>query len=571
MRRFLPALALALVAGLVAVTGPALSLSRYRPAPVDFELAPAPLASAAGGPLVSKALRAPRRFNLVGGRWRGRADPRLAIRVRKAGARWSRWAPLTAEYGSTSAPVWVGEADQIQYRSRRPAPGLRLHFVNVEGTATAADRVRTAIRRVANTAAVSLGRMLGARAAQAQAGPPGMVMRDGWGAQDCPPRSAPQYGEVKAAYVHHTVSLNDYSREEAPDIVLSICRYHRNSNKWNDIGYNFLVDKYGTLYEGRAGGIDQPVVGAQAQGYNSQTTGIANIGTYSDVPVSEEAMNSMAALIRWKLPLHGAPTAGTTTLKSAGGDTNRYPSGRVVTVDRVIGHRDTNSTECPGNALYAQLTDLRARVGDLSPAPVLKPPPSRARTAVAAGLAPRLVRYGRRTRVSGMLRRTGGKRLSSKPLEVQVLRGRTWRTVSKVKTGSGGAFSVLLRPTITRLLRVRFPGDGTLRASASKAVQLVVLPAVSLTRHPGRAGAGTRVQVTGTVKPPKGRLVLIVQLRRRGRWLAPGYKGVKARDGRFAARFRPGRTGVWRYSVATIADRSHGRGQSRAYRLTVGG
>jgi N-acetylmuramoyl-L-alanine amidase len=569
VRRFRPVLALVAVAAFVAVTGPALSLSRYRPKPVDFELAPAAV-TAAGGPVTSKALRAPKRFNLVGMRWRGRAAPRLALRVRKAGGRWTRWVPVSAEYGPSSAPVWVGEADQVQYRSSRALPGLRLHFVNVEGTATAADRARTSIRRAVNTAALSLGRVLGARAAQAQPpGAPAMVMRSGWGAQDCPPRSGAQYGQVKAAYVHHTVSINDYSREEAPDIVLSICRYHRNSNGWNDIGYNFLVDKYGTLYEGRAGGIDKAVVGAQAQGYNSQTTGIANIGTYSGVPVSQQALSSMAALIRWKLPLHGQPTAGTTTLKSAGGDTNRYPSGRTITVDRVIGHRDTNSTECPGEALYNQLTQLRAMVGDTSPAPVLKPPDSRSRTSVAAALAPRFVSYGRRARISGRLRRAGGRRLSRKPLQVQVLRGRTWRTAAQARTGSSGAFSVKLRPRVTRLVRVRFPGDGTLRPSASKAVQLVVLPVVALSRHPVSARAGGRVAVAGTVKPAKSRLVLIVQLRRRGRWLAPGYKGITAAGGRFSIRFRPGRRGAWRYSVATIADRSHGRGRTRVYPLEV--
>ncbi len=243
--------------------------------------------------MISEPLRAPKRFNLVGLRWRGPGAPGIALRTRLDDGDWSRWTSVASQLEDApdphtgepvaqraSDPVWVGEADWVQYRMTRRVRGVRLHFVNVQGTATAADRLRTALRGAVNAGVVTVAGVARADAAEPQ---PAIVPREDWGADDCRPRTAPDLGEVKAAFIHHTVTANDYTPEEAPQIVLGICRFHRNSNGWNDVGYNFLVDKYGTIYEGRAGGIDQPIIGAQAQGYNAQSTGIANLGTHSSV------------------------------------------------------------------------------------------------------------------------------------------------------------------------------------------------------------------------------------------------------------------------------------------------
>ena len=178
-----------------------------------------------------------------------------------------------------------------------------------------------------------------------------------------PPRSGPAYGQVQLAFVHHTVNANDYAPEESAAIVLGIAKYHRDHNGWNDLGYNFIVDQYGQIFEGRAGGIDQAIVGAQAQGFNSVSTGVACLGTYTSVAQTEAGMDALARLIGWKLSLHGIPTSGTVTVTSAGGETNKFAAGTPVTFQRISGHRDGNATSCPGNVLYTQLPDLRVRAG----------------------------------------------------------------------------------------------------------------------------------------------------------------------------------------------------------------
>ena len=199
--------------------------------------------------------------------------------MRDDGGRWSNW--VEQEDGT---PIYVGGADQAQVRAPFRPRG-RLHFVNVSGTAGQLRGPAAQLRAARDQHGLHLGRVDPGRAGDRpeagdrqprRAGAP--TSRAAAARRGAPP----EYGTVQAAVIHHTVNANDYTPEEAPSIVLGICRFHVYGNGWNDIGYNALVDRFGTLYEGRAGGLKRPVVGAQAQGFNSQTTSIASIGDHTE-------------------------------------------------------------------------------------------------------------------------------------------------------------------------------------------------------------------------------------------------------------------------------------------------
>ena len=371
MRGKLRYVLLACAGALLWSVAPALSLTPYAPEAVDFSQPVPPLqelgarqaarASREGraglhpedeGPVrfVSPVIEAPARFDLAG--IGGELRP-LEYRARTEGGEWSAWVETT-----NGDPVYFGGADELQIRSRGVRPEGELHYVNVSGTHTLANRILTGARTAVNSALISAASVAVADAAPPQ---PAIMLRQGWGAEDCRPRTGPAYGSVRAAVVHHTVSANEYTPEEAPGIVLGICRFHRNGNGWNDIGYNFLVDRYGTVYEGRAGGITSTVAGAHAQGYNSQTFGAAAIGTHTVYGITEEAKQAFVELLAWKLSVHGNIAAGRTRLISGGGPVNKYPAGKRINVKRVFGHRRVNSTACPGNALKHQINDIRHR------------------------------------------------------------------------------------------------------------------------------------------------------------------------------------------------------------------
>ena len=313
------------------------------------------LPTAAGAGIASIAFRdvplngertlasSPGRFDLVGVRWHGSGTVKFS--VHSTTGRWGAWLDAASEEedqpdgGAPEAastrgwrvgnPTWVGPADGIRYRVSGRVAGLRASFVR-------SPEVKIPLRAVA------------------AAGSPPIVPRAAWGADESIRRNGPEYAAaIRFAIVHHTAGPNSYSPSQAAAIMRGIQIYHVKSNGWNDIGYNYLVDRYGTVYEGRFGGIDKNVVGAHARGFNTGSAGVAVIGTFESAGIPAAAEASLENLLAWRLDLaHVDPLS---TLSAVSGGSERYPAGIPVFLRAVSGHRDTGLTSCPGDKLYAQL------------------------------------------------------------------------------------------------------------------------------------------------------------------------------------------------------------------------
>lgn len=289
------------------------------------------------------------RFDLVGVHWRG--SGRVELRTRSASGRWGRWLAAAPEpddlpdSGSREAsgmrswrigsPLWVGPSTAIRYRTSGRVTALRAYFVR-------SPVVDVPYRSLAVV------------------GAPAIVARSGWAADESIRVGQPQYAaSLRYAVVHHTAGSNTYTRAQAPAIVRAIELYHVKSNGWNDIGYNFLVDRFGTVYEGRYGGIDRNVVGAHAKGFNTGSVGVAVIGSFERTPVPAAAETALEQLLAWRLDLAHVDPLATLNVVSSGSD--RFPAGIPVFLRAVSGHRDTGFTACPGDALYARLGTIATR------------------------------------------------------------------------------------------------------------------------------------------------------------------------------------------------------------------
>ncbi|MCB8908288.1 MULTISPECIES: peptidoglycan recognition protein [unclassified Streptomyces] len=196
-------------------------------------------------------------------------------------------------------------------------------------------------------------------AAKPYIGPrPKIITRAGWGADERIREKGFVYTKtIKAAFVHHSATGNNYTCAQAPSVLRSIYRYHVQSSGWRDFGYNFAVDKCGNIYEGRAGGVAKPVLGAHTLGFNTNSMGIAVLGTFTKSTPPAAVVTAVARLTAWKLGLHGVNPKGSAYLVSGGG--NLYKKGSTVKLNAIAGHRDGFATECPGAQLYGKLGTAR--------------------------------------------------------------------------------------------------------------------------------------------------------------------------------------------------------------------
>ena len=301
------------------------------------------------------------RFTLVGVHWRGQG--RVVFRTRSLAGSWSSWHPAApeAEDGPSRGslelrkregwrignPWWVGPADKVEIRRIGRVGRVRTYLVW-------SPAIEVPIRRPAATET------------------PAIVPRFSWGASESIRGGPPSYAQrVRFAVVHHTAGRNAYTRAEAPAIVKAIQLYHVQGNGWNDIGYNFLVDRFGTVYEGRYGGVDRAVVGAHAKGFNTGSVGVALLGTYGDTAPTPAAQAALIELLAWRLDLAHVDPLGVLTALSGGNE--RFGPDIPVLLRAVSGHRDTGFTECPGNSLYSRLNALAASAARLGGPKIFDP------------------------------------------------------------------------------------------------------------------------------------------------------------------------------------------------------
>ena len=501
-------------------------------------------------------------FALVGVSWSGPGTARIQLRTRLADGSWTPWARASSSgHGPDHMPagdphlgdpVWCGAADAVQLRTDVPVREVRLTLISLQaGSAGVARALRRSVLPPAEPQLPAGG------------GQPAIIARAGWAGAGAPPKLPPAYGAVNLAFVHHTDGLNGYSAAQVPSIIYGIYLYHRYGNGWNDIGYNFVIDAFGQIWEARAGGIDLPVMGAHAGGYNAQSTGVAILGTFTGRAPSAAAVTALEDLLAWKLPLHGIPTSGSTVVEVNPPDAFFTPfrPGQLVSLPRIAGHRQGCTTDCPGNALYAKLPAIRAAATQRAgpPATLTLGLPAPSSPASYLSVAQMQVNAGASVPVSGQLLDSAGTPVPGETIELQQVVAGAGVTFATTSTDANGRWTLTVTPGTNMLLRALHRAAP---ATVSPVALVAVVPALTL-----QLVSRSPLVVQGTVSPAPAKVT--VMLRRRGRRRPVLVRTTRVLGGRFTARLGRRKPGRYTVTVAVSANAQTAGATSRPVSVVV--
>jgi len=394
-------------------------------------------------------------------RWSGQADAGLALRARRPDGRWGPWANASAAGHDgdgvrarerVGEGVWLGRADVLQVRSRGRVRDAALLLVSAEPDPAARANAAAGARAQGADGASGAGAdaapgtgadgtsgagadalPLAGPALPAGPGQPPIIARAVWAGADHRPVGGPYYGQIELGIVHHTENPNAYSPGDVPAMLRAIYEFHVHGRGWFDIGYNFVIDRFGRIWEARQGGIALPVIGAQAGDWNQISFGVSLLGTYTAVRPSAAAMSALERLLAWKLALSGLPAVGEISAVASAADISytQFRAGQHVRFPRIAGHRQVDSTDCPGDALFGELPALRRRVQ------AMLGPETRLTLQGEITLFP----YGPVLFMNGRLTERGAP-LAGVPVALQriVHRGAATETVTTLTTAADGTF-----------------------------------------------------------------------------------------------------------------------------------
>ncbi len=325
------------------------------PPPQDVDL---PASEASEALEISVDVEAP--FDMIGLLWDSGQVSHLWLQVRDKSGAWGEWidvpvdpdhAPDEGESRFGSSPVYTGSATAARFVIAGSTTGAEAMLISTQSLATSDQSLP-------GTAPLSVG----APPAPSWTGAAFVKNRSEWDTQDCRREGAElNFSSAKAIVIHHTAASNSYSPSDVPGIILGHCLYHVNGRGWDDIGYNFLVDRFGTVWEGRTGSKTSPIRGAHTAGFNSQTQGVAMMGNFDSASPTAENIEGLRQILEWLTGWHSIDPEGSVTLVAGAGAVG-FEEGEEFSSASIVGHRDLGSTTCPGGIFYATLASLRTQV-----------------------------------------------------------------------------------------------------------------------------------------------------------------------------------------------------------------